>query len=401
MYLQNKFIFKQRVTFKSFRINGWTSSSTDRPEFTRAAAHRPKLIMRMLPQKSKPVWKIENVRLLFTYEEQSANSGPFILLCIVYSNIGHRDYKSSSCSTKTASFVCTVLTDSILCPLTSPPQLPASSDLRISVPWTCINWSVLSIPELWKTIMFERGNVYFMEEGNKSKACCFHHFPRYFPIPYSTLLSWLLAWKIKVYRQFPPLFVSADERAQKVRRNCKRVDTQSDRRAFVWERKMMYCYRDGSNRVHGELWWRRVGAKLWSCWASISYVLSPIQRVCSRGWGKQNKNEFNNFPTISAIAPSQFLLLFPTTMKIIRGAATSHFTEHIAEICKNIKIKTFTIKVLYWFNKNQFTKVCVLYEQTGWISNGSKDVKLMNLKKTTMTWRCTPSGFGQNLGDGL
>ncbi len=39
--------------------------------------------------------------------------------------------------------------------------------------------------------------------------------------------------KIKVYRRFSWLFVSAGERAQKVRRNCKRVDTQSDRRAFV------------------------------------------------------------------------------------------------------------------------------------------------------------------------
>lgn len=80
----------------------------------------------------------------------------------------------------------------------------------------------------------------------------------------------LLVWKIKVYRRFPWLFVSASERAQKVRRNCKRVDTQSDRRAFVWERKMIYCHWGGSNRVHGELWWRRGGAKLWSCWASIS-----------------------------------------------------------------------------------------------------------------------------------
>lgn len=80
----------------------------------------------------------------------------------------------------------------------------------------------------------------------------------------------LLVWKIKVYRRFPRLFVSAGERAQKVRRNCKRVDTQSDRRAFVWERKMIYCHWGGSNRVHGELWWRRGGAKLWSCWASIS-----------------------------------------------------------------------------------------------------------------------------------
>lgn len=60
--------------------------------------------------------------------------------------------------------------------------------------------------------------------------------------------------------------------AQKVRRNCRRLDTQSDRRAFVRERKMIYCQRGGSNRVHGELWRRRGGAKLWSCWASISHL---------------------------------------------------------------------------------------------------------------------------------
>lgn len=78
--------------------------------------------------------------------------------------------------------------------------------------------------------------------------------------------------KIKVYGRFPWLFVSAGERAQKVRRNCKRLDTQSDRRAFVRERKMIYCHQGGSNRVHGELWRRRGGAKLWSCWASISYL---------------------------------------------------------------------------------------------------------------------------------
>lgn len=79
--------------------------------------------MHTLMQKSGLVWEIDNVCLFLTYEVQSANSSPFISLCIVYSNIGHRAHKSSPCSAKTAPFVCTVLTDSILCPLTSPPQL--------------------------------------------------------------------------------------------------------------------------------------------------------------------------------------------------------------------------------------------------------------------------------------
>lgn len=34
------------------------------------------------------------------------NSGPFISLCIVYSNIEHRAHKSSPCSAKTASSIC-------------------------------------------------------------------------------------------------------------------------------------------------------------------------------------------------------------------------------------------------------------------------------------------------------
>lgn len=79
--------------------------------------------MHTLMQKSGLVWEIDNVCLFLTYEVQSANSSPFISLCIVYSNIGHRAHKSSPCSAKTAPFVCTVLTDSILCPLTSSPQL--------------------------------------------------------------------------------------------------------------------------------------------------------------------------------------------------------------------------------------------------------------------------------------
>lgn len=122
----------------------------------------------------------------------------------------------------------------------------------------------------------------------------------YSTFPSSVFPCKLLVRKIKVYRRFPWLFMSAGERAQKVRRNCKRVDTQSDRRAFVWERKMIYCRWGGSYRVHGELWWRRGGAKLWSCWASISQILSPIQRVCSRvRQGKQN--EFNYFPPFQSV----------------------------------------------------------------------------------------------------
>lgn len=85
--------------------------------------------MHMLVQKSGLVWEIDNVCLFLTYEVQSANSSPFISLCIVYSNIGHRAHKSSPCSAKTAPFVCTVLTDSILCPLTSSPQLSLSLPL--------------------------------------------------------------------------------------------------------------------------------------------------------------------------------------------------------------------------------------------------------------------------------
>lgn len=115
----------------------------------------------------------------------------------------------------------------------------------------------------------------YMGKDRKEKRNCvasagFHRLCAAADILQYHFLSALLLWKIKVYRQFPWLFVSAGERAEKVRRNCKRVDTQSDRRAFVWERKMIYCHWGGSNRVHGELWWRRGGAKLWSCWASIS-----------------------------------------------------------------------------------------------------------------------------------
>lgn len=98
--------------------------------------------MRMLMQKSGLVWEIDNVCLFLTYEVQSANSSPFISLCIVYSNIGHRAHKSSPCSAKTAPFVCTVLTDSILCPLTSSPQLLLSAQL---CPLKYINWSVHSL----------------------------------------------------------------------------------------------------------------------------------------------------------------------------------------------------------------------------------------------------------------
>ena len=64
--------------------------------------------------------------IFLTSEVQSANSSPFISLCIVYSNIGRCAYKSSPSSAKTGPFVCTVLTDNILCPLTSSPQLPPS-----------------------------------------------------------------------------------------------------------------------------------------------------------------------------------------------------------------------------------------------------------------------------------
>lgn len=87
------------------------------------------MLMHMLIGKSGLVWEIVIVCLLLTYEVQSANSSLFISLCIVYSNIGHRAHKSSPCSAKTAPFVCTVLTDSILCPLTSSPQLSLSLPL--------------------------------------------------------------------------------------------------------------------------------------------------------------------------------------------------------------------------------------------------------------------------------
>lgn len=57
-----------------------------------------------------------------------------------------------------------------------------------------------------------------------------------------------------VYRCFVQLLMSADtRRAQKVRRNYKRLDTQRDRCAFLRERKMIYCHQRGSHRVHGEL----------------------------------------------------------------------------------------------------------------------------------------------------
>lgn len=84
------------------------------------------MLMHVGMRESGLVWEIDNVCLFLTYEVQSANSSPFISLRIVYSNIGHRAHKSSPCSAKTAPFVCTVLTDSILCPLTSSPQLSLS-----------------------------------------------------------------------------------------------------------------------------------------------------------------------------------------------------------------------------------------------------------------------------------
>ena len=102
----------------------------DRPGFTVSCAlNRPKLILYVNAHanaESGLVWEIDNVCLFLTYEVQSANSSPFISLCIVYSNIGHRAHKSSPCSAKTAPFVCTVLTDSILCLLTSSPLLSLS-----------------------------------------------------------------------------------------------------------------------------------------------------------------------------------------------------------------------------------------------------------------------------------
>lgn len=56
-------------------------------------------------------------------------SGPFISLWIVYRNVGHRANKSPACSAETGPFVCTVLTDNILCPLTSFHELSVSSSL--------------------------------------------------------------------------------------------------------------------------------------------------------------------------------------------------------------------------------------------------------------------------------
>lgn len=84
-----------------------------------------------LLQKSAVVGKLTVCVFSPVYEVQSANSTLFISLCIVYSNIGHRAHKSSPGCAKTAPFVCTVLTDSILCPLTSSPQLSLSLPLPL------------------------------------------------------------------------------------------------------------------------------------------------------------------------------------------------------------------------------------------------------------------------------
>lgn len=98
-------------------------------------------------QKSGLVWEIDNVCLFLTYEVPSANSSPFISLCIVYSNIGHRAHKSSPRAAKTAPFVCTVLTDSILCPLTSSLPLPPLSARLCPL-------KHISRPRLCRAIMF-------------------------------------------------------------------------------------------------------------------------------------------------------------------------------------------------------------------------------------------------------
>lgn len=129
--------------------------------------------MHMLMQKSGLVWEIDNVCLFLTYEVQSANSSPFISLCIVYSNIGHRAHKSSPCSAKTAPFVCTVLTDSILCPLTSSPQLSlsVSSYLPSSVPWKYINWSVPSLSSENQLYIFFKCKEYIIYGKRKYKNC--------------------------------------------------------------------------------------------------------------------------------------------------------------------------------------------------------------------------------------
>lgn len=117
----------------------------------------PKLILRVnnarAACKSQDLFgEIDSVRLFLTYEVQSANSSPFISLCIVYSNIGHRAHKSSSwLLPKTAPFVCTVLTDSILCPLTSSPSSLSQSLLlsaRLCPLANTLNWSLFV--ELWK-----------------------------------------------------------------------------------------------------------------------------------------------------------------------------------------------------------------------------------------------------------
>lgn len=97
-------------------------------------------------QKSELVWEIDNVCLFLTHEVPSANSSPFISLYIVYSNIGHRAHKSSPRAAKTAPFVCTVLTDSILYPLTSSLPLPLLS--ACLCPLKHINW-----PRLCRAIM--------------------------------------------------------------------------------------------------------------------------------------------------------------------------------------------------------------------------------------------------------
>lgn len=86
-----------------------------------------------LLQKSAVVGKLTVCVFSPVYEVQSANSTLFISLCIVYSNIGHRAHKSSPGCAKTAPFVCTVLTDSILCPLTSSPQLSLSPSPSVSL----------------------------------------------------------------------------------------------------------------------------------------------------------------------------------------------------------------------------------------------------------------------------
>lgn len=207
-------------------------------------------------QKSGLVWEIDNVCLFLTYEVPSANSSPFISLCIVYSNIGHRAHKSSPRAAKTAPFVCTVLTDSILCPLTSSLPLPLLS-ARLC-PLKHINRPRLcrAIMFLFLLIIFFYSRVCEERKGQKIYPSTEMHsvdsslrlqmfLPSMFLPPRVRLFLYVAGMRgvgvggelSKFMDGFRACLCQRARGAQKVRRNCRRLDTQSDRRAFVRERK--------------------------------------------------------------------------------------------------------------------------------------------------------------------